>query len=166
VAFSVVSAWAIGVALAKHPARDRESWFWSAAVLSASILGIASILQLGTAAAGTAVVLSGIFSALVGSGGGLVPASGAECVLVELFAAALPLATTAYLAKTGRAVNRPGRFAAAAALGALAGQAALHLSCPVRTAGPHLWAFHTGGVLLAAMVGLAVSRIPGLRPIS
>jgi hypothetical protein len=163
-ASSVVSAWIIAVALTKHPARDRMSRFWSVAVLSASVLGIAGILQFDAAAAATAVALSGIFSAVVGSGGDLAPSAGLHCILAELFAAALPLATTAFLVKTGRAANQVGRFVAAAAFGALSGHAALHLSCPVRTASPHLWVFHTGGVLLAALVGLAISRIPQLRP--
>jgi hypothetical protein len=46
----------------------------------------------------------------------------------------------------------------AAAAGALAGHAALHLTCPVRAATPHLLAFHAGGVLLAAALGLSVWR--------
>ncbi len=114
--------------------------------------------------AGAAVALSGIFSRLMGSGGMPSPAIGIKCVLIELIAASLPLATTAFLVVRRRAPNSAWRFSAAVALGALAGHAGLHLMCPVRTASPHLFAFHTGGVFLAAMVGLAVSRIPALRP--
>ncbi|HEY6001519.1 MAG TPA: hypothetical protein VIV57_01515, partial [Anaeromyxobacter sp.] len=50
-------------------------------------------------------------------------------------------------------------MAAAAAAGALAGDAALQLACPARAAMPHLLAFHVGGVVLAAAAaGLAWRR--------
>ncbi len=161
-ALPIVGGWAFAVALAKHRAEDRASWLWSAAVaLCASVLGIARLEALS---AGAAVVLSGIFSGLMGSGRMLSPAIGIKCVLIELIAASLPLATTAFLVVRRRAPNSAWRLSVAAALGALAGHAGLHLTCPVRTASPHLFAFHTGGVFLAAMVGLAISRIPALRP--
>lgn len=161
-AIPIVGGWALAVALAKHRAEDRASWLGSTGVaLCASVLGIA---RLDALAAGATATLSGIFSALIGSGGMLSPAIGIKCVLIELVAASLPLATTAFLVVRGRAPNSPWRFSAAAAMGALAGHAGLHLTCPVHTASPHLFAFHTGGVLLAAMVGMAVSRIPALRP--
>jgi len=161
-AISIAAGWAVAVALAKHRVADRASWFVSvAAALCAPILGAA---RLGDFGAGAAVVLSGIFSALIGSPGTLFPAIGIKCVLIELIAASLPLASTAFLVVTRRVAGGPWLFSAAAALGALAGHAGLHLTCPVRTASPHLFAFHTGGVVLAAMVGLAVSRIPALKP--
>jgi hypothetical protein len=90
----------------------------------------------------------------------LFPAIGVKCILIELIAASLPLATTAFLVFRGRVASGAWRFAAAAGLGALAGQAALHLTCPVATANKHLFAFHCGGILLAALMGLAVSQIP------
>jgi len=161
-ALPIVGAWAVAVALAKHRAGDRASWLWSTTVaLCASILASAGLEALG---AGAAVALSGIFSGLIGSGGMLSPAIGVKCVLIELIAASLPLGTTAFLVIAGRAPSSPWRFSAAAALGAFAGHAGLHLTCPVHTASPHLFAFHTGGVILAAMVGLAVSRFPAVRP--
>ncbi len=159
----IAVAWALAVALAKHRAADRESWLLSAAAaLCVSVLGV---VQLGAwAATAAAVGLSGLFSGLIGSAGMLSPAIGIKCTLIELIAASLPLATTAFLVLKRRVASSARHFSAAAALGALAGHAGLHLTCPVHTASPHLWAFHTGGVLLAAMVGLAVSRIPALRP--
>jgi hypothetical protein len=86
-----------------------------------------------------------------------------KCVAIELFAAAWPLGAAA-LAKG--LVQRPGSpwaTAALAASGALAGQAALHLTCPVRFAEPHLAVFHTGGVVLAALLGASASRLPRFR---
>ena len=40
--------------------------------------------------------------------------------------------------------------------------AALHLTCPVRAESPHLYVFHTGGVVLAAALGFLASRLPPL----
>lgn len=169
-AISIAAGWAVAIALAKHRAADRASWFWSVAIaLSASVVGIVrlnaflGVARLNAVAAGAAVVLSGIFSTVMGSAGMLSAAIGIKCVLIELIAASLPLASTAFMVVTRRVASGPWLFSAAAALGALAGHAGLHLTCPVRTASPHLFAFHTGGVVLAAMVGLAVSRIPALR---
>jgi hypothetical protein len=55
---------------------------------------------------------------------------------------------------------RPGALAQAAAAGALAGQAALHLGCSMHAQAPHLWVFHVGGVALAALAGwLVESRL-------
>jgi len=169
-AIPIAVGWAIAVAMAKQRVADRASWFWSVAIaLSASALSIARLgaslgVRLDALTAGAAVVLSGIFSALMGSAGMLAPAIGIKCVLIELIAASLPLASTAFLVVTRRVAGGPWPFSSAAALGALAGHAGLHLTCPARTASPHLFAFHTGGVVLAAMVGFAVSRVPALKP--
>src|SRR5262249_50913859 len=148
---------------------DRASGLWSVAIaLRATVptygrLGASLGGRLDALIAGAAVVLSGIFSALMGSAGMLAPAIGIKCVLIELIAASLPLASTAFLVVTRRVAGGPWLFSAAAALGGLAGHPGIHLTCPARTASPHLFAFHTGGVVLAAMVGFAVSRIPALR---
>ena len=82
---------------------------------------------------------------------------------IELFAAVVPLAATAALLWRRRVAVGASLYAAVATAGALAGQAALHLTCPVRTAGEHLFVFHTGGILLAALVGALVARVPALR---
>jgi len=162
-ASSIVAGWCVALALAKHRAEDRASWLWSALILAASLLGIGGIMRFDAPVTAAAVVVSGIFSSVLGREGMLFPAIGVKCVLIELIAASLPVATTAFLLVSRRAVGGAWRFSAAAALGALAGQAALHLTCPVSGVRPHLLAFHTGGVFLAAFVGLAVSQIPGRR---
>ena len=51
----------------------------------------------------------------------------------------------------------------ARALWALAGHAALHLSCPVQSSAPHLFAFHLAGVLLAAALGVLIARTRRLQ---
>lgn len=162
-ASSILAGWSVAVALAKHRAEDRASWFWSATILFASVVGIGGILRFDALSTAAAVAISGIFSSILGHEGMLFPAIGIKCVLIELIAASLPLATTAFLVVSRRVASGAWRFSAAGALGALAGQAALHLTCPVSDVRPHLLTFHTGGVLLAALMGLAVSRIPALR---
>ncbi len=64
---------------------------------------------------------------------------------------------SATLAKR-RSINPTPALAVATAAGALVGQAALHLTCPDRTAGLHVLAFHCGGVALAALLALGVGR--------
>jgi hypothetical protein len=111
---------------------------------------------------GALALASLLFAWLVGGDGLLEPEVGVHCVMAELAAAAFPLATTLFLVRSGRSEGGPLLFATVAAAGALAGHAALHLSCPVRTDSPHLFAFHTGGVVLAAFVGFLASRLPPL----
>src|SRR5690348_8442079 len=54
-------------------------------------------------------------------------------------------------------------LAAVAAGGALASQAAQHMTCPVAHADTHLLVFHLGGVMLAAALGsLGAVRMPKL----
>lgn len=79
----------------------------------------------------------------------------------ELLAAALPLAAAAWAFRKN---PRPGALAQAAAAGALAGQAALHLSCPARNDAVHLWSFHVAGVMVAALIGwIAESQLKSAR---
>jgi hypothetical protein len=51
-------------------------------------------------------------------------------------------------------------LAAAAAAGALAGDAALQIACPAREMWPHVFAFHLGGLLLAAAAASLLWRPP------
>jgi hypothetical protein len=51
-------------------------------------------------------------------------------------------------------------MAAAAAAGALAGVAALQLTCGAHVAAPHVLAFHAGGVVLAAVTARLAWRWP------
>ncbi len=157
-------AWGVELLLARHRAGESMAWIQSAIAAVLAAVGAAGALRAGGQVVAATAVLSGLFAALVGSGGGLEPEIGVHCVLAELFAAAITLApiTVMVLRKAASARGGP-FFAAIASAGALAGHAALNLTCPVRTFTPHLFAFHTGGVLLAAALGYAASR---LRPLS
>ena len=80
-------------------------------------------------------------------------------MLLELLAASLPWLAFRQVAGPRR---EKWSSAAVAAAGALAGHAALHLTCPAAHADAHLFVFHVGGVVLAAM--LAVLATPRLSP--
>ncbi|HUJ26298.1 MAG TPA: hypothetical protein VLW85_09785 [Myxococcales bacterium] len=153
-ALAAVAAFVVPVLFARH--LDSEGW--TAALVA---VGAATILALnaGTVKAGALVGLfaSAGFAFAAGgvpgfprAGAGLVTGVGVHCLLTELGVAALPLVAAAWQARRSAG---PGALAQAAAAGALAGQAALHLSCPAHAQAPHLWMFHVGGVGLAALIG-------------
>lgn len=155
-------AFAVLVATNRHLPHDPESWVVAGAVASlAALLGALAAEGLRTA---LAVVGAALALALVASStGGLFPLVGVKCLAFELACALVPFGL---FAATRGAVPRPasrGSTAALAAAAALAGQAALHLSCPVRGALPHLISFHVAGVVLAALLGarLAYAGIRG-----
>lgn len=116
---------------------------------TAGTLRAAALVTLA-AAAGFALAAGGVPVAVVTAP---VHASGLDCTFQELLAAALPLGATAWMF---RRRPLPGALATAAAAGALAGQAALHLSCPGSHSAAHLWVFHVGGVAAAALIGWVV----------
>jgi predicted anti-sigma-YlaC factor YlaD len=88
-----------------------------------------------------------------------------NCARLELVAAIFPLAAALLAPRiTGRAPSAA-TCAAAAAAGALVGQGALHVLCPLNSSAPHILAFHVGSVLLAAGAGALASQLPILRPI-
>lgn len=157
VSLAALAAWAALVVTAGERAHDGYSWLASigAAVLAA-VVASASLGRRAWPAAATAALASLGLVAIAGAGEGLFASIGVKCIALELLAAAAPLGTTACLARRGPGV--PQAFVAAATAGALAGHAALHLTCPVRAATPHLLAFHFAGILLAAAVGLLVTR--------
>jgi hypothetical protein len=131
---------------------------WAGAVVLALAARRWSLLA---AAAALAAALAA--AALAGHAGPLSAYTGVECLATEL-ASAAAVVGAAWLALRGGTTS-PSRvaMAAAAAAGALAGDAALQLACPARAAMPHLLAFHVGGlVLAAAAVSLAWRRPPAV----
>src|SRR5207302_3624825 len=95
---------------------------------------------------------------VAGTGADLSALTGIECVAIELFAGAWPFAAAALSRGMAARPGAAGPAAALAAAGALAGQAALHLTCPVAHALPHLLVFHLGGVVLASFAGALAFR--------
>jgi hypothetical protein len=81
------------------------------------------------------------------------------CALGEGIGASLPLAALSYLLLRRPFALGPSGAAAVAAGGALAGQAALVLTCPSHGIG-HLMLFHAGTVALAALLGYVWGQRP------
>lgn len=165
-----------------RPARPRWIWLSAAAVVPGFLLPLFLKVHLdgeSWTAALAALLLAGLLAAAAGAlrGGALVVLAAAaafalaaggvpglpvgrvlyagelDCTFFELAAAALPLAATAWVFRGNR---MPGALATAAAAGALAGQAALHVGCPGSHSPVHLWVFHVGGVAAAALLGWLV----------
>jgi len=99
------------------------------------------------------VATSALFARVAGSIAGLEPTIGAQCTLWEVASAAIPWTVAALVArKSPRAFSRAEMMTIAGG-GALASQAAQHLTCPVWHDDAHLFIFHFGGVLLAMLLG-------------
>jgi hypothetical protein len=154
--------WALLVSLARHLFGEPTAWVESVVVLCLAAGGLFAARQWGPLAVGAIVALSGLLAVYAGASNALSPLLGLKCAALELAAAALPFATTLWV---WRREGGWAPLAGAAAAGALAGQAALHLTCEARAAMPHLLAFHFGGVLLASVLGggLALMREAAAR---
>jgi hypothetical protein len=163
---AVAAVFALLVSVTHTHAED-NGWIGSVVVgAAAALFAITAALQ-GRVAIVVAAAGSTLFALTVARGSGAADATtGAHCMATELLAAALPLAVTFALVASKKAWpvqgGAPALFGAAAAVGALAGQGAIHLACPVRSQ-QHLLAFHTGGVVVAILVGLALSQLPVLK---
>jgi hypothetical protein len=154
-AVTALVAFAVPVLFARQ--RDWEGWIAAFIVLLlATALGAsAGLLRAGAwvalaASAGFAIAAGGIpgFSA---AEWGLAARLGLDCLGLELLGGAIAGAAVVWL---GRGVS----LATAAAAGALAAQAALHLSCGAHAQAPHLWVFHVGGVAIVALAGWAAQE--------
>jgi hypothetical protein len=151
---------ALQVALARHPSPIGWPWAPAAVVFLAAcaLLLLARRRGLLATALGTAVAIG---LALLAGRGELALFVGVQCAVHELGTALIPVATLLLLQRSAD----PARSAivGAAAAGALAGTAALHLTCPDAGSMLHVLVFHVGGVLAAAgLAGAAAARL--LRP--
>jgi len=148
---AVVAGFAVILLIARH--RDAEGWAAALVVLAcaAALAATAGALRAGALVAVAAAAAFAVAAGGVPGPAGLVV--DLDCLVLELVVAVLPLAAAAW---TFRTDPRPGALAQAAAAGALAGQAALHISCSANHHAAHLWVFHVGGVALAALAGWLV----------
>ena len=159
---SVALGFLVIAALARHRAGDGRSLAAAAALAGAATLLVTLAPRRHPLLVGLVAGASLIFAFMAGEGADLVPLIGVHCVLAELLASAFPLAVALALVKRRQEAGGFVFFGTVAAAGALAGHAALHLTCPVRLEAPHLLVFHTGGVVLAACLGFLASRLPAL----
>jgi hypothetical protein len=160
---AVVVAWALELAIAKKLAHGATGVVISVGwALAAASLAAWAGVRARAAAIGATVASLLLVLAAMGDDAGVHALLGVKCTLLELVAACIPFGVAvAFARRAGHSVD-PWRASAMAAAGALAGHAALHLSCKVPHAGPHLFVFHFGGVVLAAL--LARGGAHALRP--
>jgi len=131
----------------------------AAAALAVAAAAIAAFAARGLPSLAAAVVASLAFAVAGAGAGPLTAEEGVRCLATELATAAVPLVAALALSRRGGGVGAA-RLAAAAAAGALAGQAALEVGCHAPKTFAHLLAFHVGGVLAAAAAGaLAGARV-------
>ncbi len=154
----LVALWIVLVAMAKHRAGGAVAWIESAALATTALGVLALLRRFGSGTAMVAFGASALLTALAWGDGPLAPRVGLACLLTELGAALLPFLIVLRTLAKRRSINPTPALAVATAAGALVGQAALHLTCPDRTAGLHVLAFHCGGVALAALLALGVGR--------
>ena len=146
------------LAMARHPGGSALDW------ATAGSLGVVALALLALAGRRPWLVVAGAAAAAVvaalvaGHAGPLEPGQGAECLLWELCAAALVVGAGWLALRGGSTTPSRSAAAAAAAAGALAGDAALQVTCAAHGMGPHLLVFHAGGVLLAAALAGLLGR--------
>ncbi len=164
------SLWSAGAALAFMAALVAVSRQRGGSPLDWATAGVLAVVAMGLAAlasrsplftvAGAAV--SALAAALVVGGPGAIDLrAGVECVFWELAAAAVVVGAGWLALRGGTSTLTRSTLAAAAAAGALAGDAALQICCGAHEIGPHLLAFHAGGVLLAAAAASLLWRPAG-----
>jgi hypothetical protein len=157
-AAGVVLGWSAFATLAKHHSHKSAAWIESLIALGIAAATTLLAKRLGAWGAVVVCVASAALVVATGAEGDLAVRLGLKCVVIELVAAALPSAAIVRgILRTQSPVDA-GELTATAAAGALAGQAALQVTCVARASMPHLLAFHLGGVLLAALLGGLVAR--------
>lgn len=163
---AAVAAICVALAALVGLARDRsaQAGDWGLAmVLGALAVALAAAARRRGPLAVAAAVLAAVASAVeTGRPGPLAAGVGVECLTIELASAAAVVGAVWLVLRGGTTSPARSALAATAAAGALAGDAALQVTCAARDAVSHLLAFHLGGVLVAvvgaALVGGALER--------
>ncbi len=162
---AVLAALVLVVVLAQHRSRSPLDWAVASALAASAVAlaAVASRLSLGVVAAGVSAAFVAAF--VSGGDGPLALSTGLHCLGTEVASAAAVVVATWLAIRRGQASRARYGLAAAAVAGALAGDAALQITCGVRTALPHLLVFHAGGVLVAAGALLTLrSRLLPAQP--
>jgi len=144
-----------GVALAQHRAPLGPSW-----ILALVLTLLACALVPWTRTRGFVVVALAITAAAVpvvlAQQRALTWLFYMPCVVHELATAGIALAAL-WTWHKDRVSRSPSTAAGIAALGALAGDASLHVACESSSSLAHLLVFHVGGVALAAAAGAVIA---------
>jgi hypothetical protein len=148
------------VAFARNRSPSLSDWtlaavLWAFAVLLAVTASRKPLLTMALA------VLAGMAAATIaGAPGALDALLGLHCVATEVASAAVVVGAVWLVLRGGTTSLRRPAIAAAAAAGALAGDAALQVTCAAHTALPHVLVFQVGGILIAAAGASVLWRAP------
>lgn len=154
-ALATFGAGVLLAAIAKQRSGHVHDWVEAGAALALAV-GLAYFANASRRFGAIALAVAASFGlALLGAAlPGLSPAVGVKCFLFELATATVPGVIAWRAGRRGESTT----VALAAAAGALAGMAALHVACPVHEERAHLFVFHVGGILAAALLGAVVDR--------
>jgi hypothetical protein len=159
-AFLVVAAFAILAWRARHRHFNPVLWSEAAVVVVVAAIGGACSAMVRSAWVPAAMMAVSLFFGFALSATNGVGTD--ECTRLQLAAAAVTLVPAAFLMATGRWRGNAISLAGISAAGALAAHAGLHIICRGRAMFPHVIVFHSGGVLVAALVGFVVGQLPRL----
>jgi hypothetical protein len=136
-----------------------QDWILAALLCStAAVLVVATrrfSLSVAAGAAGAAALAAGVS----GRAGAIEVGQGLHCMALEIAAACAVVAAGWLAARRGLTSIGRGFIIGTAGAGALAADAALHLTCRALASLPHLLVFHLGGIILAAMLAGAAWQV-------
>jgi predicted anti-sigma-YlaC factor YlaD len=160
---AVIAAFGLILGLASSRSSSAEDWALALA-LAAAAPGLAALSGRFSFGVIAAAVLAALAAALARGGEGpLVLSNGVHCLLAEIASAAAVAGAVWLARRPGRPARARHDLVAAAAAGALAADAALHVTCGAAGSLPHLLVFHVGGVVAAAAGAMLFLRA-WLRP--
>jgi hypothetical protein len=151
------------VAFARQRSQAPDDWLIGSAL---AVAALAMAAAAGRFAVGVVVaaIAAAVAAALAGGTAGAIDAAaGAECLAVELAAAAVVGGAAWLGARRGSAQAVRRALAAGGVAGALVADAALQITCRAHEALPHLFTFHVGGVLLVAALAAALLKVRPAR---
>ena len=130
-----------------------------AGVLCSAAAGLIVLARRHPLAVVAGAVVAAASAAVAGGRPGPVEAAvGVHCVTLEVASACAVVGAGWLAARRGFFAVGHGLIVATATAGALAGDAALHLTCRAHASLPHLLVFHLGGIIVAAVVGSLLWR--------
>jgi hypothetical protein len=154
VAAGVISSWLFQIALDHSTAStDPPRVVVSLSILAVAVAAVLVSKNRRRLALAALVATSGLLAQAAGSVAAFEPKIGFQCTLWEVVSAAIPWTVAAAVSRRWNAGFSRADMMTIAAGGALASQAAQHLTCPVWHADAHLLVFHVGGVVLAVGLG-------------
>jgi hypothetical protein len=156
--FATIAIWIVFVVIARR--RSVEPIAWIEALIALVVAGACSKFALsgGRYVVGFAFAASAGLAVAASTSGELAAVAGIKCTIFELAGAAIPFSLAAYATRRRQINVSTAAMIGVAAAGALAAQAALHLTCMARAGAWHEWAFHFGPVLMCAAIAWIGSR--------